>query len=106
MILTRVYAPKLWWQALVAHIIYAAAILMVFSEYHLVPLVVIGLGAWKAVRRARLFHLANPGYEARADMHGWIVTLATFVWLGLLLASAFSRTIVWRGVRYRLGRPV
>jgi ceramide glucosyltransferase len=107
LILTRVYAPKLWWLALVAHVIYVGAIvgsLALGSGW--VAAIIVSVGIWKASKRARMFHTTQPQYRQLSASHGWSVTVATFAWLGLLLASAFSRTIVWRGVRYRLGKPV
>jgi cellulose synthase/poly-beta-1,6-N-acetylglucosamine synthase-like glycosyltransferase len=107
LILTRVYAPRLWWLALVAHILYVGAIITSLAVGPTwVAAVIIGIGIWKAAGRAQLFHRTNPQYRLLSASHGWTVTLATFVWLALLLTSAFSRTIVWRGIRYRLGKPV
>ena len=41
--------------------------------------------------------------------NGWVYTLAvplvTWLWLYAFLASAVSRTIVWRGRRYDLRNP-
>jgi GT2 family glycosyltransferase len=106
LILTRVYAPKLWWQALVAHLLYVGAMLGgLFGSYWVTGMIVV-LGVVKAYRRAGLFHTVHPELRGLGRAHAGTVTLATLAWLGLLLASAFSRTIVWRGVRYRLGKPV
>jgi ceramide glucosyltransferase len=102
MIITRVYRPKLWWAALMAHVIYCGAMIAgaLVAPWALAAIVILGI--LKAVRRASMFRLAVP--ETRVATHAAWVTLTTWIWLWSLLASATTRTIEWRGVRYNLGK--
>jgi len=113
MILTRVHRPKLWWYALVAHVVYCGATVACVVEIarggwaSLAALAAIwGLGMWKGARRAKLAAVALPGQEQWFRRHGrayaWLTPLATWLWLYSSLASAFAREIEWRGRRYRL----
>jgi hypothetical protein len=47
-----------------------------------------------------------PECKAWLDRHAWVhtlwVPLATWIWLIVLVASAFGNRIEWRGNRYRL----
>jgi cellulose synthase/poly-beta-1,6-N-acetylglucosamine synthase-like glycosyltransferase len=111
--ITRVYRPRLWWTALVAHIFYcggmAAAIVASIhgslgAEW--VLLAQLSPGMLKGANRATLAKAALPEYKAWFDRHAWVhtlwVPLATWVWLIVLVASALGNEIEWRGRRYRL----
>ncbi|MGA2132235.1 MAG: glycosyltransferase [Bryobacteraceae bacterium] len=111
--ITRVYRPRLWWTALAAHIFYcggmAAAVIASIhgsrgAEWMLVAQLSPGL--LKGANRATLAKAALPEYKAWFDRHAWVhatwVPLATWIWLAVLLASAFGNRIEWRGNRYRL----
>jgi ceramide glucosyltransferase len=100
MVLARFYVPRLWWGALGAHFFYcggmAAAIAASIrgsrgAEWVLVTQ--LGLGMLKGVNRATLAKAELPEYEAWFKRHAWVhslwVPLATWLWLGILLASAF-----------------
>jgi ceramide glucosyltransferase len=113
LIITRVYRPRLWCTALVAHIFYcggmAAAIIASIhgsrgAEWLL--LAQLSPGMLKGANRATLAKAELPEYKAWFDRHAWVHTLwtplATWVWLIVLLASAFGNRIEWRGNRYRL----
>jgi hypothetical protein len=117
MTITRVYRPGLWWQGLIAHLVYCAAMAAsvwaaatpghwLWGEYALVAQ--LSLGMLKGTNRASIAKAALPEYESWFRRHGWVLTwwspLATWVWLYSFLASAFSSTISWRGVRYRITR--
>jgi cellulose synthase/poly-beta-1,6-N-acetylglucosamine synthase-like glycosyltransferase len=115
MALTRIYAPRLWWPALVAHIFYcggmAASIAASVGGNRLAEWALIAQlspGMLKGMNRATLAKAALPGYEAWFKRHAWVhaiwVPLATWVWLVGLLSSACARTIQWRGRRYPLKR--
>jgi ceramide glucosyltransferase len=114
--ITRVYRPRLWWTALVAHIFYcggmAAAIIASIrgsrgAEW--VLLAQLSPGMLKGANRATLAKAELPEYKAWFDRHAWVhalwVPLATWIWLIVLLASAFGNRIEWRGNRYRLTAP-
>lgn len=111
--ITRVYRPRLWWAALLAHIFYcggmAAAIAASIhgsrgAEW--VLLAQLSPGMLKGANRATLAKAELPEYKPWFDRHAWVhtlwVPLATWVWLIVLLASACGNTIEWRGSRYRL----
>jgi len=100
MTLARLYDQRLWWGALVAHFFYsggmAAAITASLegsrgAEWVLVTQ--LGLGMLKGVNRATLAKAELPENEAWFKRHAWVhslwVPLATWLWLGVLVASAF-----------------
>lgn len=114
--ITRRYSPKLWWTALLAHIFYcggmAASIVAAargnrLAEWALVAQ--LSPGMLKGLNRATLAKAALPQCEAWFRRHSWThalwVPLATWVWLAALAASAFGRTVEWRGRRYDLWEP-
>lgn len=115
MAVARIYFPRLWGSALIAHFFYcggmAAAIVASIrghrgAEWALV--VQLGLGMLKGVNRATLAMAELPSYEAWFKRHAWVhslwVPLATWIWLSVLLSSLFTRTIAWRPNRYPLPR--
>ena len=100
MALARLYVPRQWWWALAAHFFYcggmAAAIAASLkgsrgAEWVLVTQ--LGLGMLKGVNRAAIAKAELPEHEAWFRRHAWIhslwVPLATWLWLGVLIASAF-----------------
>jgi cellulose synthase/poly-beta-1,6-N-acetylglucosamine synthase-like glycosyltransferase len=115
MALTRLYAPRLWWTGLIAHIFYcggmAASVIASirgnrFAEWALIAQ--LSPGMLKGLNRATLAKAALPEYEAWFKRHSWVhaiwVPLATWVWLIALVLSGLARTIEWRGRRYALKR--
>jgi hypothetical protein len=111
--ITRVYRPRLWWTALLAHIFYcggmAAAIVASIqgsrgAEWLLIAQ--LSPGMLKGANRATLAKAELPECKAWFDRHAWVhtlwVPLATWIWLIVLVASAFGNRIEWRGNRYRL----
>lgn len=101
MALARQYVPRLWWGALVAHVFYcggmAAAIAASLTgslgaEWVLVAQ--LGLGMLKGVNRATLAKAELPDHDAWFKRHAWVhslwVPMATWLWLTVLMASAFS----------------
>ena len=110
---TRAYAPKLWRLALASHFIYCAAVpaaLALALSGHLIAIVVLGLqwtlGMMKGHNRAGLAAAALPLYRDWFNLNGWAHTwwgpAAAWVWLYVLLRSARSDVIEWRGYRYRI----
>jgi cellulose synthase/poly-beta-1,6-N-acetylglucosamine synthase-like glycosyltransferase len=115
MALTRLYATRLWWTGLLAHIFYcggmAASIIASIRGNRLAEWALIAQlspGMLKGVNRATLAKAALPEYEAWFKRHSWVhaiwVPLATWVWLIALVSSGLARTIEWRGRRYALKR--
>ncbi len=111
--ITRAYRPKLWWTGFVAHAIYCVATvacLAAMAQGRLAGVIVLSAmwaaGMWKGANRARLARLAlaehEPWFARYGWVHAWGAPLATWLWMYSLAASAFGRTIEWRGRRYRL----
>ena len=111
--ITRVYRPPLWKGALAAHVFYcggmAAAVAAAIMGNRLAEcalLVQLSPGMLKGTNRVVLAKAELPEWKVWFDRHGWVhtwwVPLATWVWLIVLVASAFSNTIEWRGCRYVL----
>jgi cellulose synthase/poly-beta-1,6-N-acetylglucosamine synthase-like glycosyltransferase len=97
----RVSLPGLWWSGLVSHIFYCGAMLAAIiasargsrgAEWALVAL--FGLGMLKGANRATLAKAELPqiaGWFTRYSWaHAFWTPLATWVWLFVLLASAFG----------------
>jgi cellulose synthase/poly-beta-1,6-N-acetylglucosamine synthase-like glycosyltransferase len=90
MIITRVYHARLWWMAFAAHLAYCLGMVagVAAGWWWSLPLQA-APGMWKAARRG--------GWT-----HALLAPIATWLWMWSLAASAFTRTIVWRGRRHRL----
>jgi hypothetical protein len=90
MIITRVCHPRLWWTGFAAHAVYCASMIaaVVYGLWWALALQ-LAPGMWKAARRG--------GW-----LHGLLAPLTTWLWMWSLAASAFTRTIEWRGRRYTL----
>ena len=97
----RRYLPRLWWTGLLAHVVYCGAMLASViaiargntgAEWALV--VQFGLGMLKGVNRATLAKVELPQFQIWFDRHSWThalwVPLATWVWLYVLISSAFD----------------
>jgi cellulose synthase/poly-beta-1,6-N-acetylglucosamine synthase-like glycosyltransferase len=116
MAITRLYAPAMWWPALVAHILYCgamAASVVVAARGYRPAIVALALqllpGMWKGWRRAQIARRALPEQAAWFRRRGWahalLTPLATWTWLIALAGSALMRQIEWRGRVYSLKRP-
>jgi ceramide glucosyltransferase len=117
MAITRIYAPRLWWPGLIAHIFYcggmAASIVASIRGDRLAEWALIAQlspGMLKGLNRATLAKASLPDYAAWFKRHAWVhaiwIPLATWVWLAALVSSAFARSIEWRGRRYPLKREI
>ena len=117
MAITRIYAPRLWWPGLIAHVFYcggmAASIIASIRGNRLAEwalLVQLSPGMLKGLNRATLAKASLPEYEAWFKRHSWVhaiwVPLGTWVWLIALVSSAFARSIEWRGRLYPLKRDM
>jgi cellulose synthase/poly-beta-1,6-N-acetylglucosamine synthase-like glycosyltransferase len=113
--ITRVYNPRQWWPALIAHIFYcggmAASVMASVRGYRLAEWALAAqlfAGMLKGFNRAALARAALPEYRAWFRRYAWVhavgVPLAAWIWLVGLAASAFGNTIEWRGYRYGLKR--
>lgn len=115
MMVTRFYAPRLWWLGVAAHGVYcggmAAAALLALSGSMggaLALGVQLGAGMWKGRNRLVIARAELPAQAAWFRRYGWThvwgTPLATWMWMVSLLASAWGDRLVWRGREYRLGR--
>lgn len=114
LVITRVYAPRLWWYGLAAHVVYCAAwpaaIYCGLNGVAWGPIALFGqlyLGMKKGAQRTQLVRAAMPAHEAWFKRYGWahwaLVPVVTWIWLYTFLRSAGKTSIEWRGQRYRLG---
>jgi cellulose synthase/poly-beta-1,6-N-acetylglucosamine synthase-like glycosyltransferase len=114
--ITRVYDPRLWWPALIAHVIYCAGMAASITasaggnrmaEWALIAQ--LSPGMLKGLNRATLAKAAMPEQEAWFKRHLWVhaiwIPLATWIWLVALIGSAWGNTIEWRGRRYEVRKP-
>jgi cellulose synthase/poly-beta-1,6-N-acetylglucosamine synthase-like glycosyltransferase len=122
MILTRVYSPRRWGYAALAHVSYcftlvfaALAILdrMLTGDtwmgMFLLTFVVLLLAAAKGALRTVAVQEILREWRAKCDEWSWAwIVLAPFVpflFLWNFVVSAFERRIRWRGIRYQLISP-
>ena len=122
LIITRVYAPKLWLTAALGHVFYGAVVLLGLGLFvsnwavGLPGLQILLLALFPAILCAgrgvlRLAAVLNMLPERREKLlaYGWAWTLLAplvpFVYLYNTLVAAFTRTITWRGIRYELISP-
>jgi hypothetical protein len=94
--------PRLWRQALIAHFIYCGAMLaasIVSAQGHhgaeMALVAQFGLGMLKGANRATLAKAELPAQQIWFDRYSWThilwIPLVTWIWLGVLVASAFER---------------
>ncbi|HKX00715.1 MAG TPA: glycosyltransferase family 2 protein [Bryobacteraceae bacterium] len=106
--------PRLWWSGLVSHFFYcggmAAAITAAARGYRGAEwalVVQLGLGMLKGVNRAAIAKAElpdrEPWFKRHAWVHAWWTPLATWVWLGVLVASMLPATP--RSSRQRARQP-
>ena len=107
--ITRAYRPKLWWVGLFAHVVYCSAMVAAGISAPVALAAQFALGMVKGRNRAAIASSCFPEDAEWFRRHGWVYTLAvplvTWLWLYAFLASAASRSIVWRGRRYDLQNP-
>jgi len=123
MILTRVYHPRLWAQALAAHTFYSAALLYALffvawnwvqgapaMPFALLLLLILLLAALRGlVRLEAVSELLAPEWKPELIQRGWawvlLAPLAPFLYAWNSLVAATRRRITWRGNRYELASP-
>jgi ceramide glucosyltransferase len=118
MIITRVYAPRLWALGLAAHVLYSLTFifgLLVllnpaggWERFAVLAALaaILGLGMGKGNIRAMVAREIFPeerGFLARYGKRYWQLTLLVpWVMLYNFVVAGWVRTIEWSGVRYRL----
>jgi cellulose synthase/poly-beta-1,6-N-acetylglucosamine synthase-like glycosyltransferase len=122
LVITRIYAPRLWRTAVIGHLFYCATIVMgiaswVISTLTGLPsmqfLVLASIPAIFAAVRGVLRLVAAlellPDLREQLLNEGWVwvllAPLVPFVYVYSSLAAVFTRKITWRGIRYELVSP-
>ncbi len=123
LIITRIYAPKLWWVAFIGHLFYCAAILMGIASWFVgsmmglpsVQFLVLALilpifASVRGVLRLVAVLELLPDLREQLLSEGWVwvllAPLVPFVYLYNSLIAMFTRKITWRGIRYELISPL
>jgi cellulose synthase/poly-beta-1,6-N-acetylglucosamine synthase-like glycosyltransferase len=115
LVITRIYAPRLWALSFFATLMYCTAvvacIVALLYGHGLAGAVLaflLAAGMLKGTAREKLAAMALPHSQPWFQRHGWtftwLVPLATWTWLYGHMASAVTNVIEWRGYRYRLSR--
>jgi ceramide glucosyltransferase len=119
LIITRVYAPKIWVRALIGHALYCAAVLLGlgiwvatwatgFPSLQILLLALLPplLCAVRGVLRLVAVLELMPEWRQQLLKYGWAWTLLAplvpFLSLYNAIVAGFRRTITWRGTRYEL----
>ena len=122
LVITRVYAPKLWFAALIGHLFYCATMLtgvaawftssmmglpsMQFIVLALIPPI---FASVRGVLRLGAVLELLPDLREQLLNEGWVwvllAPLVPFVYLYNSLTALFTRKITWRGIRYELQSP-
>jgi ceramide glucosyltransferase len=122
LIITRVYAPRLWKIAALGHVFYCAALLLGFDmwltslftgepgmQFLTLSLLLLGVAAIRGMLRLAAVMELLPEWRDTLLAYAWAWTLLApivpFVYLYNSAVAAFSRRIRWRGVRYELVSP-
>lgn len=122
MLITRVYSPKMWAIAGATHLLFCGTILLgigltlgnflagrpalPFAALTFLPLL---LAAIRSALRVTVGQEMLPALKSQIQQQSWIHLLLG-VWVPYLyatnfMASAMTRTIRWRGIRYELISP-
>jgi len=121
-LITRVYAPGLWWGTLLNtalhHVTFWGSLVLTavsaslgrpWGWSFLLLAAIYGLQAHRARLRQRAVARRFPDQQTSLRPVAWLDVLAhPLLSLGhllVLLSSAFGRVITWRGIRYRLHSP-
>jgi ceramide glucosyltransferase len=122
LVITRVYAPRLWFTAFIGHLFYCATMLtgvaawftssmmglpsMQFIVLALIPPI---FASVRGVLRLGAVLDLLPDLREQLLNEGWVwvllAPLVPFVYLYNSLTALFTRKITWRGIRYELQSP-
>lgn len=121
-IITRVYSPRLWALASLAHVLYCGTLLFGLGllvaawlagspGLHIllltlaVPLLAVAKGYLRVMAVSDLL----PAWRQKLLAYSWtwtlLAALVPFLYLWNSLVAGFARRIVWRGIRYQLVSP-
>jgi cellulose synthase/poly-beta-1,6-N-acetylglucosamine synthase-like glycosyltransferase len=118
-LVTRVYAPRLWMMGALAHLsysltlIYAPIVILMtmvagdpWVQLALVALVIPLLAAMKGALRTMAVNELLPERKAQLNQWSWVWTalapVVPFLFAWNFIASLLTRRIRWRGIRYEL----
>ena len=119
-IITKVCKPGLWLLALAASLRYALAFWLglglaiwtawnsppAFNIVWPIPLIIYAVCLLKGILRRINIFLVLPGHKRDLNRATWLDIFASpltnLVMLVCIVASALTKTIVWRGIKYRL----
>ena len=109
-LITRVYAPRIWGVALVSYTLFNLTFFWIlfrmFEQPVLLPfwIALYGMGALRADLRLRAAAVSIP--ERPSALHRWFYRLSSplvaLLYEWNLLASMLGRRLVWKGIRYKL----
>ena len=104
LLITRFYAPGVWWLAFAAHFLYCAGMAAVAAACSLGnPRALWVLAGMVVPGMLRAFNTARL-YGGRAVLNALLAPPGTWISLALFAASGFGNTVRWRGRGYVLGR--
>jgi ceramide glucosyltransferase len=121
-LITRVYSPKLWATTFATHLLFCVTIvfgiflmLQVFfagrpvSQLAALTFLPLLLAAIRGALRVTAVQEMLPSLKSQIQQQSWI-HLVLGIWIPFLyatnfLASAVTRKICWRGIRYQLNSP-
>ena len=121
-LITRVYAPRLWLPGAATHLLYSVTLLLgvfvtldsMFASRPAFPLVVLTflpmiLAAIRGVLRLRAIAEILPVWKPRLMETAWIWTIlpifVPFLYVVNFTRSLFTRKMRWRGIQYELISP-
>jgi ceramide glucosyltransferase len=121
-LITRIYAQKMWSMAAGTHALYCLSLLLgIFltlgdllasrPAFHLATLTFLPvlLSMIRGALRAAAISEALPAYRSQIASQGWIYVFLTvfvpFLYVANFIASLITRKIRWRGVTYELISP-
>jgi cellulose synthase/poly-beta-1,6-N-acetylglucosamine synthase-like glycosyltransferase len=118
-IITRVYAPRIWLAGAFSHFLYCASLILglavivqaisigqLWLTTALLIILILLLAAVKGILRWLAVTELLPAYKIKLQTYAWAWTLlaplAPFLYAINFAVSTFSRRIKWRGIRYDL----
>ncbi len=118
-LITRVYAPRLWWTALLGGLLFTTTFWgglicgaarwlagQGAGPFFVPPLLLYAIGAVRAGLRQSTAAVRLAEWRESLRAPAWFDILAhpiiTLANVGFLLSAAVGREITWRGIRYRL----